>query len=124
MKKEISINGVDCSSLFMRYGYTTDYKKIHGANGGTMLDGSTTEDVIAIKAVISLSFMPQTEADLTAFLTSLYGSDYATVYYFDPKEGGYRTIEAIYSEMNVKHLMTNINDAEMWQPGTLTLTER
>lgn len=124
MKKNISINNVDCSSLFMRYGYTVNYKKIRGKNGGTMLDGSTTEDVIAIKAVISLSFMPQTEADLTAFLTSLYGSDYATVYYFDPKEGGYRTIEAIYSEMNVKHLMTNINDAEMWQPGTLTLTER
>ena len=124
MKKEISINGVDCSSLFMRYGYTTDYKKIHGANGGTMLDGSTTEDVIAVKAVISLSFMPQTEEALSAFLSSLYGSDYATVRYFDIKEGDYRTIEAIYSEMNVKHLMTNIYDNEMWQPGTMTLTER
>ena len=124
MKKEISINGVDCSSLFMRYGYSTDYKKIHGANGGTMLDGSTTEDVIAVKAVISLSFMPQTEADLSAFLSSLYESPYATVRYFDLKAGAYREVEAIYSEMNVKHLMTNINDAEMWQPGTMTLTER
>ena len=124
MEKEISINGVDCSSLFMRYGYSTNYKKIRGANGGTMLDGSTTEDVIAVKAVISLSFMPQTEEALSAFLSSLYGSDYASVYYYDPKEGTYRTIEAIYSEMNVKHLMTNINDDEMWQPGTMTLTER
>ena len=124
MKKEISINGVDCSSLFMRYGYSVNHKKIHGANGGTMLDGSTTEDVIAVKAVISLSFMPQTEEDLSAFLSSLYGSDYATVYYYDPKEGAYRTIEAIYSEMNAKHLMTNINDNEMWQPGAMTLTER
>ena len=124
MKKEISINGVDCSSLFMRYGYSTDYKKIHGANGGTMLDGSTTEDVIAVKAVISLSFMPQTEEALSAFLSSLYESPYATVRYFDLKAGDYREIETIYSEMNVKHLMTNINDAEMWQPGTMTLTER
>ena len=124
MKKEISINGVDCSSLFMRYGYSTDYKKIHGANGGTMLDGSTTEDVIAVKAIISLSFMPQTETDLSAFLSALYELPYATVRYFDLKAGGYRTIEAIYSEINVKHLMTNINDAEMWQPGTMTLTER
>lgn len=124
MEKEISINGVDCASLFMRYGYSTDYKKVHGANGGTMLDGSTTEDVIAVKAVISLSFMPQTEADLSAFLSSLYGSDYAIVRYFDIKEGDYREIEAIYSEMNVKHLMTNIYDNEMWQPGTMTLTER
>lgn len=124
MKKEISINGVDCSSLFMRYGYTVNYKKVHGANGGTMLDGSTTEDVIAVKAVISLSFMPQTEEDLSAFMSSLYGSDYATVYYYDPKDGAYRTIEAIYSEMNVKHLMTNIYDNEMWHPGTMTLTER
>lgn len=124
MKKEISINDVDCSSLFMRYGYTTDYKKVHGANGGTMLDGSTTEDVIAVKAVISLSFMPQTEEALAEFLSSLYGSDYATVRYFDLMSGEYRTIEAIYSEINVKHLMTNIYENEMWQPGTLTLTER
>lgn len=124
MKKEITINGVECSSLFVRFGYAIDYKKIYGANGGTMLDGSTTEDVVAVKAVISLTFIPQAEEALSAFLSSLYGSEYATVRYFDLKTGDYRTIEALYSEMNVKHLMTNIYDEEVWQPGTITLTER
>lgn len=124
MKKEIRINGDDCSSLFMRYGYGVGYKKVHGNAGGTMLDGTETEDVIKTKAVISLSFMPQSEDALSDFLSLLYGSKYATVYYYDPKDGAYRTIEAIYSEMDTKHLMTNINDDEMWQPETLTLTER
>lgn len=124
MKKNISINNVDCSSLFMRYGYKTQYKKVHGNAGGTMLDGSTTEDVIARKAVITLSFMPQTEAAFTEFLTVLHSSDYATVYYYDLETGGYRIIEAIYSEITAGHLMTNINDDEIWQCEQLTLTER
>jgi hypothetical protein len=124
MEKKIFINDTDCSALFMRYGYTVNYKKIHGNAGGTMLDGSTTEDVIAVKAVISLSFMPQKEADLASFLASLYGSDYAIVSYYDPKDGDYREIEAIYSEVNVKHIMSNINDDEIWQTDSLTLTER
>lgn len=124
MKKEISINGVDCSSMFLPYVFATRYKKIYGTNGGTMLDGTTTEDVIERKAVITLSFLPQAEADLTTFISSLYGSDYATVRYFDIKAGDYRTIEAIYSEVEAKHLMTNINDVEMWLPEPLTLTER
>ena len=124
MKKEISINGVDCSSMFMPYVFATRYKKIYGTNSGTMLDGTTTEDVIERKAVITLSFMPQAEEDLTAFTSSLYGSDYAIVRYFDLKAGGYRTIEAIYSEIDAKHIMTNINDVEIWLPQPLTLTER
>ena len=64
MRKSISINDVDCSTIFTRYGYSVSYTKIRGAAGGTMLDGSTTEDVIAIKAVVTLSFMPQTEEEL------------------------------------------------------------
>lgn len=124
MKKEISINGVDRSSMFMPYVFSTRYKKIYGQNNGTMLDGTTTEDVIERKAVITLSFMPQIEEDLTTFLSSLYSSDYAIVRYFDIKTGDYRTIEAIYTEVEAKHLMTNINDDEIWLPQPLTLTER
>lgn len=124
MKKNISINDVDCSTIFTKYGYSVSYTKIRGAAGGTMLDGSTTEDVIAIKAVVTLSFMPQTEEELNAFLNLLYKSDYAKVTYFDPKAKNYRTVEAIYSEITSKHIMTNINDDELWITGQLTLTER
>lgn len=124
MKKEISINKIDCASLFPRYGYTVEYKKIHGNAGGTMLDGSTTEDVIAIKAVITLTVMPLTEASMTALLSSIYSKDYVQLEYFDTRAGDYRTIEAIYSEMQVKHLFTNVNDDEIWQSEKLTFTER
>lgn len=124
MKKNISINDVDCSTIFTKYGYSVSYIKIRGDAGGTMLDGSTTEDVIAIKAVVTLSFMPQTEEELNAFLNLLYKSDYAKVNYFDPKAKDYRTIEAIYSEITSKHILTNVNNDEMWAIEQLTLTER
>lgn len=124
MEKNISINGVDCASLFTRYGYTVTYKKIHGNAGGTMLDGRTTEDVIAIKAVIKLNLMPFTEESLHTFLTSIYGSDYAVVMYFDPRENKYRTIEAMYDEIESEHAFINCNEDNIWLAGTLTLTER
>lgn len=124
MRKNISINDVDCSTIFTRYGYSVSYIKIRGDAGGTMLDGSTTEDVIAIKAVVTLSFMPQTEEELNAFLNLLYKSDYAKVNYFDPKAKDYRTVEAIYSEITSKHILTNVNNDEMWAIEQLTLTER
>lgn len=124
MRKSISINDVDCSTIFTRYGYSVSYTKIRGTAGGTMLDGSTTEDVIAIKAVVTLYFMPQTEEELNAFLNLLYKSDYAKVNYFDPKAKDYRTIEAIYSEITSKHILTNVNNDEMWAIEQLTLTER
>ena len=49
---------------------------------------------------------------------------YAKVNYFDPKAKDYRTIEAIYSEITSKHVMTNVNDDELWTTEQLTLTER
>lgn len=124
MEKNITINGVDCASLFTRYGYTVTYKKIYGNAGGTMLDGRTTEDVIAIKAVIKLTFMPFAEESLSNFLSSIYGSDYAVVKYFDPKAGKYRTIEAMYSEIESEHAFINCNEDNIWLAGALTLTER
>ena len=124
MKKEITINSVDCSTLFAEYGYVVNYKKIHGSAGGTMLVGSTTEDIIAIKAVIELKFKPQSEEALSRLLSMIYSADYVTVRYFDPKDGIYRTIEAIYDEMTVTHAFTNIYDDEIWQIDALTLTER
>ena len=124
MEKNITINGVDCASLFTRYGYTVKYKKVHGNAGGTMLDGSTTEDVIAIKAVIKLKLMPFTEESLSDFLSSLYRSDYAVVMYFDPRENKYRTIEAMYDEIESEHSFVNCNEDNIWLAGSLTLTER
>lgn len=125
MQKNITINNVDCAKTFTKYGYLVTHKKIHGAAGGTMLDGSTTEDVIAIKASINLTLMPQTEEALVSFLKSLYGSDYAAVNYYDPFYGEYRNIEAIIGELEVKHTFVNVNGDDIWTFTTqLTLAER
>lgn len=125
MEKNITINNVDCADLFTRYGYLVTQTKIHGTAGGTMLDGSTTEDVIAVKAIINLTLLPQTEEAFTTFLKSLYGSDYATVNYYDPFYGEYRQIEAIVGEIEVKHNFVNVNGDNIWTATKkLTLTER
>lgn len=124
MRKDIEINGIDCKSYFPSYGQNVDYTKIHGPLGGTMLDGSTTEDVIAIKAVIKLSFIPQREEKTSEFLSSLYSAPYAQLRYFDPMQNEYRTIEAIYSEMQVTHLFENAFSHEMWSLHSIVFTER
>ena len=124
MEKRIKINGDDCASLFTRFGYSVSYKKVHGNAGGTMLDGRTTEDVIAIKAIIKLQFMPFREQDLHNFFKSIYGVDYDIVEFYDPRFGGYRTIEAIVGELTAEHKFININDDDIWIAGSITLTER
>lgn len=124
MQKNLVINNIDCATLFPRYGVAVSYKKVHGSAGGTMLDGSTTEDVIAIKAEIELNFIPQSEEIMTDFLKSLYSEPYAEVTYFDPMNGAERTIEAMYSEMRVQHLFENSRTQEIWRMHSITLTER
>lgn len=123
-RKTIKINGVDCTALFAPYGYTVSYKKIFGNNGGVMLDGSTVEDVLAIKAVITFPCLPWTESNFNTLLSSIYGSAYASIYYFDPRTNAYRTIDCIYSEISGTHRITNINGQEIWTSGALEFTER
>ena len=124
MRKNISINGIDCASFFPKHGQSVAYKKIHGNAGGLMLDGSTTEDVIAVKAEITFNFIPQAEERMTAFLGNLYAQPYAQVTYFDPLTGKEKEIEAIYGEINVSHLFENAYANDMWHMHTITLTER
>lgn len=124
MRKDIMINGVDCSKIFTEYGYSVNYKKINGKAGGTMLDGSTTVDVIAIKAVISFAVLPQKEEEMSNFIKLMYSGDYLEVTYFDIRENGYRTIETIPSEVSAKHLMQNVFGTHMWQVKAVSFTER
>ena len=72
MNKEIKVNNIDCSLIFTRYGYSVTYKKIMGDASGDMLDGSTTEDVIAIRPVVTFGFMPVDEDKLSAFIAVSY----------------------------------------------------
>lgn len=124
MNKEIKVNNIDCSSIFTRYGYSVAYKKIMGDASGDMLDGSTTEDVIAIRPVVTFGFMPVDEDKLSAFIASLYKNDYAQLYYFDLRERAYKTIETIYSDIQAVHRLTGTDGKDYWFASTITFEGR
>lgn len=124
MNKEIKVNNIDCSSIFTRYGYSVTYKKIMGDAGGDMLDGSTTVDVIAVRPIVTLGFMPVAEDKLSAFIANLYKKDYAQVYYFDLCEREYKTIEAIYSDIQAGHRLTGTDGKDYWFASTITFEGR
>ena len=124
MNKEIKVNNIDCSSIFTRYGYSVTYKKIMGDASGDMLDGSTTEDVIAVRPVVTLGFMPVDEDRLSAFIASLYKNDYAQLYYFDLRERAYKTIETIYSDVRAGHRLTGVDGKDYWFASTMTFEGR
>ena len=124
MNKDIKVNNIDCSSIFTRYGYSVTYKKIMGDAGGDMLDGSTTVDVIAVRPIVTFGFMPVAEDKLSAFIADLYKKDYAQVYYFDLCEREYKTIEAIYSDIQAGHRLTGTDGKDYWFASTITFEGR
>lgn len=124
MQKEIHINDTDYTSLVTRYGYSVSYTKIDGGQGGVMLDGSTTVDVLAIKAVITVPLMPLFGSQLNQIIADVLSVDYPTLYYFDPRLNDYRQVETIMSEPQMQHVGMNAFENEIWLAGTLTFTER
>ena len=122
--KVIQINGTDYTDFFPKRGYTVLYSKVHGNNEGLMLDGSYTEDTLAVKATVSSVFMPLTEEQQSAFLADLFSDDYATVYYFDPKKNAYRTAVMIYEVAEVKYKGASITGDEYWTGLAVTFTDR
>lgn len=123
MPKAIKINGVDFTDLFTPTGYIVDYKKIRGPNSGYMLDGSYTDDVLAVKSVITCTCMPMGESDLTKLLSEISG-EYANVYFFDPKENGYRTAEMLTPETSQKFRGAGADTVDYWTGTKLQFTER
>lgn len=124
MNKEIKVNNIDCSLIFTHYGYSVTYKKITGDASGDMLDGSTTEDVIAVRPIVTFGFMPVDEDRLSAFIADLYKNDYAQVYYFDLRERAYKTIEAIYSDIQAGHRLTGVDGKDYWFASAMTFEGR
>ena len=117
------INDVDYTSAIQRYGMATTYQKREGNNGGMMLDGSMTVDVIAYKAVLTIPLNPML-ADEQAALISTVATDYVDVYYFDAKTGGYRTAMFI-PDIGMTSAVIMKSDGNKYFSGlALTLTER
>ena len=124
MSKIIKINGVDFTNMITPVGYEVQYESVQGENGGLTLDGSYLEDEIAQKAVIKATCMPMNEDDLASLLSNIYGSKYASVYYFDPKKKGYLTITARRSVSWQKYKGKGSDGKDYWSGTVITLTEQ
>ena len=99
MAKTININGVDFTSYFTTSGFVCAYTKIDGGNGGTMKNGDTIQDIVAVKARGQATCMPLTEEQQKKLLSTIYSSQPVLIQYFDARTGSDRTVEA-YMETN------------------------
>ena len=124
MIKDIWINGKKSTEIFGPAGYEVTYEKVLGPNSGTMQSGLEVEDVIAVRAVITLPMMPITEEKAAEFVTNVYGSKYATVRFFDLKTRGYITKSCIYDEIKSKHLLTSVDGNDYWYCGAFVFRDR
>lgn len=124
MKKTIKINGTDRTDITAGLGYSVSYVKVHGNNGGTMIDGSETEDVLAVKAVVSVPLLPTTIEEAEEIIADVYSDTYAEVYFYDLLTGNYKTSSCIYEDISAVPLLSSIDGNDYWYCGTLNFTER
>lgn len=87
----LTINGKDLSSYVKDEGETIEYVKIHGDHEGTVLSGSTIEEILAIKVTLEYECEYLTWEQLKE-LADLASEDTVQVTYYDPKESGDRTV--------------------------------
>lgn len=124
MAKTIQINRKDFTDYFTQAGYTVGYVSVQGSNAGLMLDGSYTEDEIALKAVITLRCIPLTEQQLKEVLDEVYFWPYCDVYYYDPLTHGYRRISARRTVTEQKYRGFTADRKERWTGTVITFTEQ
>ena len=89
MRATLIIDGVDFSSFVNKYVYSVEYIKREGQNGGVMLDGSITVDVLARKAVITVETNGSWDTQLSDFLAAL-DNDTVVVEYTELYRGNKR----------------------------------
>lgn len=122
MRLPLTINGTDFSELASRCEYTVGYNVRTGSNGGMMLNGEMTVDILAYKAVITWPLNDMTAADLAAIQTAVL-TDYVTVTYWDTKTNASR--QAVFmpkiSSAKIGILRTS---GKWWKDITLTLEEK
>lgn len=122
MRLPLTINGTDFSELASRCEYTVGYNVRTGSNGGMMLNGEMTVDILAYKAVITWPLNDMTAADLAAIQTAVL-TDYVSVLYWDTKTNASR--QAVFmpkiSSAKIGILRTS---GKWWKDITLTLEEK
>ncbi|MBR4855128.1 MAG: hypothetical protein IKU94_00690 [Bacteroidaceae bacterium] len=124
MAKTIKLNNVDFTEMFTKYGYSVSYTSVQGNQGGIMKDGSYMEDELAVKAIVTIPCLPLNEEQLAAVLTAVYSGPYVSLYYYDPRSGGYRDIIARRNKVDQKYKGTGSDGREYWVGTVLTLQEK
>ena len=123
MAKTVKMNNVDVTSYFTPRGMSVTYVKVLGENGGTVLTGERVEDVLAWKAVVTLTCMPLTPTQQADFLTKAQVAD-PTLYYFDPKANDYRTIHYMAEISETVHRGNGGTGTEYWTGLVLKAEEK
>lgn len=82
--KTLIVDGVNYAPFLALYGYAVGYKKTEGPNTCTTLDGKIHEDIIAEKAIVTVSLRPLNEDNLSIILNA-QSKKFVVVSYFDTK---------------------------------------
>lgn len=122
MRLPLIIDGVDFTAYAQRNGYQISYEDRKGANGGTMLDGSITVDIVKRAEVLSIPLNPLDGEDFSALLRAVM-KDYVTATVWDTKENEERTAVFIPSITNGS-LAIITDTVKFWNGAVLKLREK
>lgn len=121
--KTILINGVNFTSYFTPSGFVCAYTKIDGGNGGTMKNGDTIQDIIAVKARGQATCMPLNELQQAKLLAAIYESQPVTLQYFDARLGHNRSIEAYMEASEATYRGYGGTGVEFWTGIVVSFSE-
>lgn len=121
--KTILINGVNFTSYFTPSGFVCAYTKIDGGNGGTMKNGDTIQDIVAVKARGQATCMPLNELQQAKLLAAIYESQPVTLQYFDAMLGHNRSIKAYMEASEATYRGYGGTGVEFWTGIVVSFSE-
>lgn len=116
------VDNVDFSAKINRFSYAVGYEKREGSNGGLMLDGSETVDILAFKAVVTVSTNGMRSEELAQLLTALL-KPYVQLQFFDTRINAAR-IATFIPDVSAAPLGFVASDRKVFDTFQITLRER
>ena len=116
------VDNVDFSAKINRFSYAVGYEKREGSNGGLMLDGSETVDILAFKAVVTVSTNGMRSEELAQLLAALL-KPYVQLQFFDTRINDTRTATFI-PDVSAAPLGFAAPDRKVFDTFQITLRER
>lgn len=86
----LKIGDNDISNYVEKNSYSVSYETREGGNGGMMLDGSWTSDIIAYKAIVTFTLIGISSAHLSDIIGGCL-NPYVDLNYFDTRTNSQRT---------------------------------